>query len=98
MQISNKPITQHQLDAFNPLKLKLSIRIRKKGDISDFECGMVVATGETGLIISETPDLLGFFPHNHLKGLQKIEDIRSVAGHWKCLFVTRGQRRKARLL
>ena len=32
----------------------------KKDDLSDFECGMVVGTRWTGLITSETADLLGF--------------------------------------
>ena len=37
------------------LKFKVSIRIGKKGDLSDFECGMVV--GEDGLQQQKTtPD------------------------------------------
>ncbi len=32
----------------------------KKGDLSDFERGMVVDARRTGLSISETADLLGF--------------------------------------
>ncbi len=32
----------------------------KKGDLSDFECGMVVGARRAGLIISKTTDLLGF--------------------------------------
>ncbi len=32
----------------------------KKGDLSDFECGMVVGARRAGLSISETADLLGF--------------------------------------
>jgi len=43
------------LDMFN-----LSIRTGKKGDLSDFECGMVVDARQAGLNISETADLLGF--------------------------------------
>lgn len=37
------------------LKVKLSVRVRRKGDLSDFECGMVV-----GLSNSQTASLLGF--------------------------------------
>ena len=37
-----------------------TIRIGKKGDLSDFECGMVVGARQAGLSISETADLLGF--------------------------------------
>ncbi len=33
----------------------------KKGDLSDFECGMVVGARRAGLSISKTTDLLGFF-------------------------------------
>ncbi len=32
----------------------------KKGDLSDFECGMVVGARRTGLGISKTASLLGF--------------------------------------
>jgi len=32
----------------------------KKGDLSDFECGMFVGARRTGLGILETIDLLGF--------------------------------------
>ncbi len=42
------------------LKFKPSIRMGKKGDLSDFECGMVVGARRAGLSISKTADLLGF--------------------------------------
>ena len=32
----------------------------KKGDLNDFECGMVVGARRAGLSISETADVLGF--------------------------------------
>ncbi len=32
----------------------------KKGDLSDFECDMVVGARQAGLSTSETADLLGF--------------------------------------
>ena len=34
------------------LKFKLSIRMGKKGELSDFECGMVVGARRAGLSIS----------------------------------------------
>ena len=42
------------------LKFKPWIRIRKKGDLSDFKRGMVVGSRWAGVSISETADLLGF--------------------------------------
>ncbi len=42
------------------LKFKPSIRMGKKGDLSDFEWGMVVGVRRAGLSISKTADLLGF--------------------------------------
>ncbi len=44
----------------NLLKLKPSLRMGKKGNLSDFECVMVVGARWTGRSISETADLLGF--------------------------------------
>ncbi len=44
-QIANQPITWQQLNAFRHLdllKFEPSIRMGKKGDLSDFEHGMVV--------------------------------------------------------
>ncbi len=34
--------------------------MEKKGDLSDFECGMFVGARQAGLSISQTADLLGF--------------------------------------
>ncbi len=42
------------------LKFKPSIRMGKKGDLSDFENGMVDGARWAGLSISKTADLLGF--------------------------------------
>ncbi len=44
----------------NLLKFKPSITTGKKGDLSDFERGMVVGSRRPGLNISKTADLLGF--------------------------------------
>ncbi len=38
----------------------VATQCREKGDLSDFECGMVVGARRTGLSISNTADLLGF--------------------------------------
>ena len=42
------------------LTFKPSTRMGKKGDLSDFERGMVVGARRAGLSISKTADLLGF--------------------------------------
>lgn len=33
----------------------------KKGDLGEYECGMVVGARPAGLSVEETADLLGFF-------------------------------------
>ncbi|KAJ8244997.1 hypothetical protein COCON_G00236540 [Conger conger] len=38
----------------------LPIRMGKRLNLSDFDCGMIVAGRQGGLSISETADLLGF--------------------------------------
>ncbi len=42
------------------LKFKPSIRMGTKGDLSDFERGMVVGASRADLSISKIADLLGF--------------------------------------
>lgn len=44
----------------------------KKGDLRDFEHGMVVTARQAGLSNSESADLQSTFPQNHLWGLQRI--------------------------
>ncbi len=66
--MDNQPITWQQLNAFrlsrcgedDLLKFKPSIRMGKKGDLSDFERGMVVGARRAGRSISKTADLLRF--------------------------------------
>ena len=42
--------------------------MEKKGDLSDFECGMAVGARQPGLSISETADLIGF-SHTTIAGV-----------------------------
>ncbi len=75
----------------------------KKGDLSDFERGMVVDVRRAGLSISKTADLLGF-SHTTISRVyressekDKISSERQLCG-WKCLVNVRGQRRMGRLV
>ncbi len=49
------------------LKLKRSIRMGKKGDLTDFEHEMVVGARRADLSISKTADLLGFSRTTEMK-------------------------------
>ena len=53
------------------LLIRPIIRMGKKCDLSDFNCGMVVGARQGGLSISESAHLLGFSRTNRLWSLQR---------------------------
>ncbi len=75
----------------------------KKGDLSDFESGMVVGVRRAGLSISKTADLLGFSRstisrvYREWFEKEKISSERQLCGR-KYLDDVRGQRRMNRLV
>ncbi len=75
----------------------------KKGDLSDFERGMVVGARRAGLSISQTADLLVFSRttisrvYREWSEKEKISSERQLCGR-KCLVDVRGQRRMGRLV
>ncbi len=68
------------------MKFKPSIRMGKKGDLSDFKCGMVVGARRAGLSISKTADLLFYSCTNisrvYREWSEKRENIQWPAVVW----------------
>ncbi len=85
------------------LKFKPNIRMGKKGDLNNFECGMVVGARQPGLSISKTADLPGFSRttiskvYREWSEKEKISSERQSCGR-KWLIDVRGQRRIGRLV
>ncbi len=75
----------------------------KKGDLRDFECGMVVDTRRADLSISKTADLLGFLRttisrvYREWSEKEKTSSQRQLCRR-KSLVDVRGQRRMGRLV
>ena len=67
----------------------------KKGDLSDFERGMVVCARQAGLSISKTVDLLGFSRttifrvYREWSEKEKLSNERQLCGQ-KCLVYVSG--------
>ncbi len=68
----------------------------KKGDLSDFERGMVVGARQAGLSISKTADLLGLLRttisrvYREWSKKEKLSSEGQLCG-WKCLVDIRGE-------
>jgi len=82
---------------------KLNVRMGKKGDLCNFDCGMVVGARRAGLSISQSAQLLGF----SLKIISRVYKEWCEKGKTssmrqscerKCLVDARGQRRMGQLI
>lgn len=67
------------------LNLKSSIKMKTNSDLGDFECGTIVSFKQTGLSISETGDILGFyrqgFPDQRGKREKSVKE--KISSEWQ---------------
>ncbi len=68
----------------------------KKGDLSDFERGVVVGARRAGLSISQTADLLGFSRTTISRVYRELSEKEKISSEWqlcdrKCLVDVRGE-------
>lgn len=96
------PTCRHSQDDLLKFKVEQG-DLGKKGNLSDFDCGMVIGARRAGLNSSESADLLGFF-HRAIVGFTKKRKypvhcsspdenaslIPEVTGQWPGCFELKG--------
>jgi len=81
----------------NLLNSKLKVRMGKKGDLSNLECGMVVGAKRASLGISQFSLTTISRVYKEWCEMGKTSSMRQYCGR-KCLVDARGQRRMGRLI
>lgn len=77
--MANQPITWQKSNTFRPVDVLKSIRMKRRRDLSDSQCGVVVGARCAGLSILQSADRLGFSQHHNRRVYRGYPSLKNIS-------------------